>query len=842
MKSAWALLALIVSPVSALAGPAETLASRFNQTLPTEFNQLQAQGFATTLTSCLAPAIGNMISNVADSCERVTLETKCTEFDLPEQDPDMACEALISGGKLNDRYIKSLSKQQTDIACSLKCRNAKLKLVASEVKCLGDQSSILAQQIGSVQQSFLTNINGYRTKMQEATAIERERMTQIGKTKELLEGKGAAQPGLLVMQAKLTAKLAEMKQQINGGQSGLRAQLKQITERKRFFKEQVASAKMARAVECFSKDQKMGSFKCSPNGPLVSALDYILCRYQQEQGVGARGMVSTNKDILAQAKSKRDELDNFLKRMLQTAPKTPNSSTNPQDAVQNAEASYGTVRTPKEMKDRFLAQLATRYDTRELNISKFTMSVIQSCYEEHAGTIEKQVGEASSQLGLTRQGIIDSELAVNSVIDTAMTDYAQIYTEAARALTGVDRPVSVELYRNAKPEVQLGFLTAMEKNMEAALRGTPGVRVAGFENAMTSDFKSILVSGANPALNINVDCQGINQCVTKLNNLDTNLKTEVTKIQEAKTKFVNQANANISSFAQSIAQNLQQQAGKLKGKVDALNAALSSVGADPSLKFDDVEGEELEGDESLGGLFKTPKSALNFIGSKMNPKMMNVTGAAFTTVGASIKTTQTELAQKLGRLSVQKNDLAAKSRSCLSAEQAKAEAAYQTALNELEALSCHEIVKNCGFGESRSQIDSLIAAINNFGSIGGEGLESEGVMNGLEDGISTACGESSVVIPLCQTKVAETYGGAAPADPGVCQSKPTPDQGACNGQKAEFYKFSAALTTCNTERLTAAGKCRAKFTSMKGKATAFGRSMQHRNPFESGDDDSDTGE
>src|SRR5690606_37266263 len=76
---------------------------------------------------------------------------------------------------------------------------------------------------------------------------------------------------------------------------------------------------MALASECF-KEQKDGRFRCEPSGPPVTAYDYVICRYSQQQLVSPTGTVDRSEGSKRSAKSAGAGLQQLLDRMFgQTA-------------------------------------------------------------------------------------------------------------------------------------------------------------------------------------------------------------------------------------------------------------------------------------------------------------------------------------------------------------------------------------------------------------------------------------------------------------------------------------------------------------------------------------------
>src|SRR5690606_31480513 len=100
---------------------------------------------------------------------------------------------------------------------------------------------------------------------------------------------------------------------------------RQLQEMEKTIIEFEESRTSALAGECF-KSRKHANYKCRPNGPAVTAYEYLLCRYEQNhhldnKGVFRRGQDSTTS---AEALSARNKLETVLANIFGDMPDQKN--------------------------------------------------------------------------------------------------------------------------------------------------------------------------------------------------------------------------------------------------------------------------------------------------------------------------------------------------------------------------------------------------------------------------------------------------------------------------------------------------------------------------------------
>jgi hypothetical protein len=170
---------------------------------------------------------------------------------------------------------------------------------------------------------------------------------------------------------------------------------------------------------------------------------------------------------------------------------------------------------------------------------------------------------------------------------------------------------------------------------------------------------TMFVKGNDASTNISVSCQGIDGCVTQLQQYSTALGREQQRIDAFKGDYVNKAYQNVENFTQQLRQSLSPQSEALRNQLKTLNGALATLGVEDFVKMEDVPGEDLQKDDSeeFKGLPKIPGSVLNLIGSKMVPPLLNVAGDNFSSALTGIAKASNDLRAKESKAAQYKNAL-----------------------------------------------------------------------------------------------------------------------------------------------------------------------------------------
>ena len=124
----------------------------------------------------------------------------------------------------------------------------------------------------------------------------------------------------------------------------------------------------ALAVSCF-RDQPRPAFRCSANGPPVSAFEYLICRFEQA-ATGGSGTVERSRASDARAKSGSANLSSVLTAMLDDIETTPLGS------VSEVTARWG---------DRLL-----QFNSNGVSAYQFVAQTLGECFQRAANQADHQ--------------------------------------------------------------------------------------------------------------------------------------------------------------------------------------------------------------------------------------------------------------------------------------------------------------------------------------------------------------------------------------------------------------------------------------------------------------------
>lgn len=114
------------------------------------------------------------------------------------------------------------------------------------------------------------------------------------------------------------------------------------------------------AVRCF-RETPQPQFRCTPNGPPVSAYEYVLCRSQQSSRVGASGVVDRSQSSEARSGARTAGLQAVLDAMLGDIESTPLS-------MNDVNARWG-------------ADLL-KFNLPDVSVYQFVMGALGNCFKQ----------------------------------------------------------------------------------------------------------------------------------------------------------------------------------------------------------------------------------------------------------------------------------------------------------------------------------------------------------------------------------------------------------------------------------------------------------------------------
>jgi hypothetical protein len=722
-------------PNTAGSNPISSLGSTFDATKPPAFNAAASQGMANIFTSCIDPsaamtAFGGLISTGGNPCAGLAagfnVQTPCNG---PEDAPDsssLSCSRFQgANGQFDPTMMAGIQKAVNDASCTVTCKRAKTQAIQTELNCLTNQAKILQNQMASVQQNYQTNIQRMQQDINKVSGIEADRDQQLTDVTNKLQGNqqtGAG--GLIALKQATQAMFAAMPAEIQGIKDAQHAQAVQAEQ----LEEEANQRKMSLASECFNTTSR-STFRCTPDGPAVSAKDYVICRYGQNAQLGANGKIESNSNVTARAQGGQANLSGLLDQMAGDSPSdTKVIPTSQQDATQGVDQTANktvSVLTVADIENQFGDQLEG-FNGNGLNIHDFVMQQYGYCFQKATAQVntERDPNHKSSGLGI-KQEALDAEAKTNSEhVNELLSKYSLQYQDDLTGLTGSNLPVDTSACTNATPDKQAACLDELKGNMEGLLKGSS-----------KNSTMAINIAAQQPGDAITFSCQGLNGCITALQNVSTKLVAAKSSAESFKNQYIVAANASIDNFTRQMAATLGPQNDMLQKRLQTINTAMASLGISNLINIPNVQAEQMQQDSgfcanppsssgSSGGgggggggaqqcLYKNPDNVVNLIGGKMNPPMMDLSGPNFAQAISGLGSGAADLNKQAGRIDAAKQQLASLATTC------KAQAG-QTALTSLSSAVNQFTGANCTSNGvcSAKAASSLQDAYNSLSNVG----------------------------------------------------------------------------------------------------------------------------
>jgi len=169
---------------------------------------------------------------------------------------------------------------------------------------------------------------------------------------------------------------------------------------------------------------------------------------------------------------------------------------------------------------------------------------------------------------------------------------------------------------------------------------------SGLQNQLNNQPMALVVKGTRS--NFPVACQGLTGCVTALNTAKTNIQLDKQNLVNTKENFANAEFTKAQSFAAGAGQALSQASAVIRGRLNALNSALTSLGVGGAVSASPMNGETLSPDPDTG--FKMPKGGLEAIAGYVSPPLPNVADANSMATPAALTTQTTRANQSIAQI------------------------------------------------------------------------------------------------------------------------------------------------------------------------------------------------
>lgn len=716
-------------------------ATRFEKTLPPEWNIAQSQGVANIFSSCggMMVPVQNLASGIAAGAATqgglkgltqsslcpmavgASVLTTCPGSDTPPDTSQLSCDTAGQNPHVID-MMKNLIQQAE---CTNQCKRNKLQAVMAEINCISTQASNMANQIGMLTQYYNDNIQAMQKQVGYIKSIQEDRTNQLKEVTQKLMGDGdGGTEGLLNLKNRTLALVGAMPAQIQQ----IRAEYLQTVQSEKSLREDIQVRTMALTMNCFNT-KTVADYTCEPNGPPVSPRDYLVCRFQQNQNLGANGVIENNATTRAQAKGAAAKLASVLDQIKNGAPSNPDIPASQEERNQSIRSSYKILSVDKV--EAYKSTLS-KFKVANSNAYDFVMGTLKNCNQTATGQTQSESERASSIEGTAQHSIKLAKQKVQDDIHERFTAYSQQYSDNLSGLIGQNVPLT-DCTSNGAPVTQIKCLDGIRQTMKSLLEGS------GENTKMTLTMK-----GVNPETNFSFECKGLNGCVTSYQNVSRNLKTEQASLENAKKVYIQSANQSTETFTRHIASQLNGQSQMLSNMLSGLSTALSSLGVG-GINLPDVRGEPRQYDKD--GLVKPPNNVLNLVGQYVNPPMKDLSGGGLSSVLSGLSQTQSRLESNYSQLNSNLIQISTLSQTC---QMRDAQNRMQGVIDlGYAAQNCHSS-DHCK-GDKLAKLEEAVANIQNFASgssLGGsQGFGSNqfgsGISSttaaGLQSGFQTAC-------------------------------------------------------------------------------------------------------
>ncbi|MBI3535587.1 MAG: hypothetical protein HY072_08920, partial [Deltaproteobacteria bacterium] len=583
----------------------------------------------------------------------IGVETSCpaTGGSSVKSSEDLSCKQFKGdGGVFNQKKVNEMIKKNNEAIAGLTCKKMKTEALQGELKCLSQQANIYTQQIASLQNEYVKNIQGFQSMATQLKGIEDGRKVQAMEVEERIVGnKDVRLVGLDDMKRVLEGLVGI---DAGGGDKGkgptsISAQVAQIRNmyrsfqyQQKAFQEEIKTHTAALMGQCF-KTRKDAQLKCDPKGGSETAYNYILCRYKQTKGADSSKIRRSTPDAtkLKIAETQTAALQSILDEILSQIPDnvTPPTVTDPSNPAAFATALQGVLNRPlgildiEELKRKYLPQIMkvlqdqkSANNTNDVAFGKQIIDSFEFCFNRAENTVKKSVGMANTFFGGTILKLKDLALNISTLADQYLLEYSKYYVDSMRALTGQHVPLDVSGCMGAAAEVQVSCMENVKTNFIGLLHGTT-----------PQATMKIYISG-NQVPPIPVMCFGINGCLSTMQNLDRKLGTEINKVAGYRKNYIKQSNDTIDRFTNQVAQMMNGPSQFLTDRMKQLNSALQSLGVKSGITIKGVPSETLEQTEETftdirtkkeieeKGIYKIPKNVVNLIGSRTKPPLLDI--------------------------------------------------------------------------------------------------------------------------------------------------------------------------------------------------------------------------
>jgi hypothetical protein len=711
-------LGLILSHLVSLVGPAVPMAeadtvpttpatsySPFNPSMtPVNFQVAQAQSLSNLYGSCfsvgqnqLDPLVNSIVQLTTGkgpkgdptSCANVQAD-KCT-IGMSTQPP--ACPMDRDERAINAIFDSALGQAQASNCC-VKAKEGQLQEASKELGCISQQNELLANQIKSLQSTLQQNFQTAQKDLSQIETVITDRQNQLKFIGEKLGGGPGGTMGLLKLQNELQKVIAS---QLPQAVKGFEDTITGYNQQQQMFQQRVQNQKMALAKQCFASPD--ARYQCSVNSTDSCSFAQLIEAKYYELSRSVNGQIQrNNKSNQAQAQSKKAALDALFQSIFSNMASDTKLAATTQQEAQAQQAQAGDIyriKTPQDILSLYGSQLAA-FNIDGLDVKALFLNKFEQCYEDAQSTVTSSMSDPTSQYSLSVSFMQNQQKNIRDNFIQYYKTYGDMYTKFWSEM-GVTAPLDTSKCTSSSTPIS-GMLQCakdLATNLDGAYTGnTPNSSV------------TVMVKGnsTNPVTQFTFSCNGVNGCVTAMQNLTNNLTSESQKLEQTKKSYIQQANQSLEQFKNQMSQVLSVQNDALKARMTQLKSVLSKNGVNDPLTMQPIQKEPLRKGEN--GLYEMPDNLLAVIGGDFG--MIDPNSGSFDNARTAIAQAIQNFGQKDSESARMMAELMNVKQACLSKFK---EELGRRSLSYIDEYSRQCLPTVCAT-KPKSYIDSLISTIS----------------------------------------------------------------------------------------------------------------------------------
>lgn len=692
--------------------------------------------------------------------------------------------------KKAESYLKT-TLEGTDQG-QLSCRKNELDSASKEMSCIAQQGQLLAQQIGSLSSVFQANIT--RFQQDDTTYKQRigDRTSQISQINALLNGDGGStdangnavpgtgREGLLKLQSDMKILTEQtLPQQITNAQNMAQS----FANTGNTITQNIQYRTMSLIGNCFKNQPVNGAgYNCVPNGPNVSAEQFLECRYQQYSHV-QNGVYDIRSSTDQTANSNQANLDAIFTQMFQDSPLSWVLPTDQQSSQAASTASY-TATNLQAVESQFTSQLSG-ITINGVNLAQEANQLLAVCQAQAVTAVQNEQTSPSSFLGQSVENLYQTGTTNNSSFSQNVQTNADAWQQAMTVLSQQNLPLNLVgcqpdysscvsqcsggnvLTATGVPSVscvstcgqtssaqQVSCLKQLQTQLNGLYSG--GSTIPNMTMNITSQFPDTAIPASA------LQCNSISGCIALLQQRSQEVSAAKTQLQTAEQNYVQQARQSTQQFVTMLSQALATQSNGLRSQINNLNATLRSLGIS-KLSQQPIQAAQLDyetDDNGKPGLPKMPTNILGLIGGNMSPPMPDVTDPNFADADG-FQDAEDKVDDQQDKLSDAIAEIQSLESSCIKSANKQTLQDISSSAQTFTTMQCPAV--NAACGDATTALNTVLYTLVN-----GTGANLNGDALRSLNGIQTSCTKDSKLLSQC-VQLCQNY-----QVPNDCSTQPVP--------------------------------------------------------------------